>query len=84
MEKEGIGKVAKFFPRPNAAVVELTGGLKVGDRVWIKGMTTEFEQEVTSLQIEGQPITEAKAGEVIGLEVKERVRPNDIVYKVVE
>ena len=84
MEKEEIGKIVKFFPRPSAAVVELTAGLKMGDRICIKGVTTDFEQEVTSMQIEGEPITEAKPGEVIGVEVKERVRPNDVVYKVVE
>jgi len=56
----------------------------VGDKIHIKGHTTDFEQVVESMQIENRPVEEAKAGDDVGIKVKERVRPNDTVYRVIE
>ena len=39
---------------------------------------------VHSMEIDNQSIEEAKAGDLVGMKVKERVRENDKVYKVVE
>lgn len=80
MSKE-IGKVTHFFEKASVAVVELSGSLKVGDSINIKGNTTDFEQKVESMQIEHKNIKEAKAKQSIGLKVKERVRQNDKVFK---
>jgi len=85
MEKVKIGKVTKYFPKVKAAVVELTDdGLKLGDSIMIQGYTTDLQQKVESMQIEKNPIEVAQKGEIIGIEVTDRVRPNDIVYKVIE
>ena len=62
--------------------VKSSRALKVGDKVKIRGHTTDFEQVVESMQIEHKPIEEAKPGDKIGLKVKERVRPHDTVYKL--
>ncbi len=78
-----IGRVVGFFAHPSAAVIELTKGkLKAGERIYIKGHTTDLQQVVQSLQIDRQPIAEAKAGQTIGIKVDDRVRHNDVVYKV--
>jgi len=85
MTEEKIGEVVKFFAKPQVAAIEITNGvLCIGDRIKIKGHTTEFEETVTSMQIENQPIEKAEPGQLIGVKVKERVRPKDIVYKIVE
>lgn len=85
MEKIKIGKVTKYFPKVKAAVIELTEeGLKAGETVLIQGYTTDFQQKVESMQIEKNPIEAAQKGEIIGLEVIKRVRPNDTVYKIIE
>lgn len=81
MGKE-IGKVTHFFDKISVAVVKLSGSLKKGDKIRIKGATTDFEQEVESMQIDKQEIAEAKKGQEIGLKVKDRVRNNDTVYLV--
>lgn len=78
--KKEVGKIRHFFDKVSVAVVDLTGTLKVGDVVNIKGMTTDFVQEVDSMQIEHEAREIAKAGEAIGMKVKEKVRPGDIVY----
>jgi len=79
--KAEVGKVTHFYSKINVAVVQLTAPLSVGDSVLIKGDTTNFEQKVDSMQIEHENIQKAEAGKAIGLKVKDRVRPGDIVYK---
>ena len=81
---EKVGDVSHYFSRINVGVVELTAPLKVGDRIAIKGMTTNFDQTVESMEIEHKSVQEAKVGDSIGLKVKERVREGDIVYKLVD
>jgi translation elongation factor EF-1alpha len=84
MAEEEIGKVSDFFARPVVAAFELTSALKVGDRIHIKGHTTDLELNVDSMQIENAAVQEAKAGDSIGVKVSERVRKGDTVYKIVD
>lgn len=84
-EEQQVGRVVKFFAKPSVAAVEVTDGtIKVGDTLKFKGHTTDFTDQVTSMEINNQPIDEAKPGDLIGIKVKDRVRENDKVYKVVE
>jgi putative protease len=83
MEEKEIGKVEDFFTHVNVIAVKLTGDLAVGDRIHIKGHTTDLVQEVTSMQIEHQSITKAKAGDDVGIGVTEKVRHGDKVFKVI-
>lgn len=80
---EEVGKVNHYFTKIDVAVVDLTAPLSVGDKIAIKGATTDLEQTVDSMQIEHENVTTAKAGQSIGLKVKERVRESDVVYKIV-
>ena len=51
MPEEEVGKVSDFFARPVVAGIDLTGTLKVGDKIHIKGHTTDMEFIVDSMQI---------------------------------
>lgn len=82
MEKQPIGKVTHYFTKIGVAVIELTGELKVGDRISIEGATTNFEQTVDSMQIEHEDVQVATAGQAIGLKVNQRARDGDLVYKL--
>jgi hypothetical protein len=78
-----IGRVTHYFGIPHAAVVEITSGeLGVGDTIRVKGHTTDFEERVLSLQVNHRPVERARVGDVVGLEVRDRVREHDVVYKV--
>ncbi|PIP48609.1 MAG: translation elongation factor-like protein [Chloroflexi bacterium CG07_land_8_20_14_0_80_45_17] len=79
-----IGKVTDFFAKPVVAGVELSGTLKIGDKIHIKGVTTDMELAIESMQIDRVDITEGKLGDLVGIKVPERVRRGDIVYKVTE
>ena len=76
-----VGHITHFFSKINVAVLELTAPLAVGDRILIKGPTTDFEQVVDSMQIEHANIPRAEAGQAIGLKMAEHVRERDVVYK---
>jgi len=78
-----IGRVIHFYPRISVAIVELTSKLSVGDRIVIRGTTTNFEQTVESMQIQHKNVESAEAEQLIGLKVAQRVREKDIVYKKV-
>ena len=82
MAEEQIGIVSDFFARPVVAAIELTGDLKVGDKIHIKGHSTDVEEIVSSMQVDNAAVTEAKAGDSVGVKINERVRKHDIVYKV--
>ena len=84
MSEEIIGKVADFFAHPVVAGIELTAALKVGDKIRIKGHTTDLEMTVGSMQIDNASVTEAKAGDSIGVKVSDRVRSGDSVYKITD
>lgn len=84
MAEEEVGVVVKFFAKPSVAAIKVTkGSIKKGDTLMYKGHTTDFTEEVKSMELDNQPIEEANVGDMIGVKVKERVRENDIVFKVV-
>ena len=80
-EKE-IGKVASYFSHVEVAAIKLSGALKVGDTVHIKGHTTDFETKVDGIQIERKDVKKAKKGDHIGIKVPDKVRPTDKVSLV--
>ena len=76
-----IGHVTHFFSKISVAVVELMLPLSVGDRILVKGPSTDFEQTVESMQIEGKSIPRAEGGQNIGLKVVQPAKEKDVVYK---
>jgi len=80
-EPKPIGKVSSYFSKIGVAAIELNDKLKLGDKIRIKGNTTDLTQVVDSIQIEHKTVKEAKKGDSIGIKVDDRVRPNDLVYK---
>jgi len=84
MMEEEIGRVSDFFARPVVAGIDLTATLRVGDKIHIKGATTDMELTVESMQIQNVDVQEGKAGDAIGVKVPDRVRRGDRIYKVIE
>jgi putative protease len=85
MSEIEVGVVVKFFAKPSVAAIEVrSGSIKSGDLLRFKGHTTDFSEMVSSMEIDNKVVEEAPAGSLIGIKVKERVRENDKVYKVVE
>lgn len=84
MAEQLIGTVTHYFGKANVAAIKVTEGeLHVGDTIHIVGHTSDFTQNVESMQIDGAPIEVAKVGDEIGLKVSEHAREHDSVYRVV-
>jgi hypothetical protein len=76
---ERVGVVTHYYDRLSVAVLTLTRPLQLNAVIHFLGKSTDFQQQVTSMQVDHQPVTAAKAGEV-ALEVKQKVRPGDAVF----
>lgn len=82
-EEVKLGLITHYFGKVGVGIINLTDGdLKVGDKIHVKGHTSEFEQIVESIQIEHQDVQEAKKGAQAGVKIKEHVREHDVVFKV--
>jgi putative protease len=84
MPEEEVGKVSDFFARPVVAGIDLTGTVKVGDKIHVRGHTTDMEFVVDSMQINNVNVQEAGAGDSVGIKVADRVRRGDTIYKVTD
>ncbi|MDD5621130.1 MAG: hypothetical protein PHS27_00835 [Candidatus Pacebacteria bacterium] len=83
-ESEGkpIGRVVHYFDHIGVAVIKLTSGLAVKNKIQIVGGDIDFKQEVKSMQIEHRSIKKAKAKDEIGLKIGKKVRPGYRVFKI--
>jgi putative protease len=84
MKEVKIATVADYFANIGVVALNLTGEIEVGDTIHFKGHTTDFSQEIESMQIENEQVEKAGKGDSVGIKVKDRVREHDDVFKVVE
>ena len=77
-----VGTITHFYDKIGVAVINVLAPLKVGDRIKISGHDKEFEQEISSMQVEHQNINQAKKGDNVGMKVDQPVKDGDEVYKV--
>lgn len=84
MKDEGklIGAINHYYSKIGVGIIDLKDSLKVGDKIKIKGHSTDIEQDIDSIQIDHAEVPEAKKGDVVGLKVSDKVREGDLVYKV--
>ncbi|MBN2255300.1 MAG: translation elongation factor-like protein [Deltaproteobacteria bacterium] len=83
MAEVKVGEVVKFFAKPSVAAVKITSGeLKVGDTIKYSGHTTDFEEQIDSMEINNEKVEKAVEGDYIGIKTADRVRPGDEVYLV--
>lgn len=76
-----IGEVTHYFGNIQVAVLALSADLKVGEQIHFHGASTDFTQEVTSMQVDHENIEAASAGTDVAMKVKDRVRVGDEVLK---
>ena len=77
-----IGTVSNYFDHVKVAAIKLTGPLKKGERVEIKGGEVDFKQKVAGIQIQHERVEKAKKGDEIGIKVNKKVRKGYNVFKV--
>ena len=76
-----VGQVTHYFSKIQVAVLELSETLEVGDTIHFHGHTTDFSQEVGSMQLDHKPVESAGKGQEIAIKVTAKVRVGDEVFK---
>lgn len=84
MEEKLIGKITHYYGHLNVGIIELSDVLKVGDTIHIKGHTSDFTQQISTMQLEHADVTEGKPKDLIGIKIDQKVHVHDSVYKVVD
>jgi hypothetical protein len=81
--EERVGIVTHYFGDLSVAAVRMeSGSLRLGDTIHIRGHTSDLRQRVDSIQVDHRPVSDAAAGQEIGLRVTQHVREHDVVYKI--
>lgn len=83
MPEKEIGKITHYYGHLSVGIIEVSDVLKTGDTVHIKGHSEDFNQAVESMQIEHVNVSEAKAGDAIGIKLIQKAHPGDKVFKVI-
>jgi len=80
MAEAKLGEITHYFDHIKVGIVKVESPIKVGDKIHIKGHTTDFEQEIEEMQLDHEAIEEAKKGQEVGMKVKEHVREGDELF----
>ncbi len=78
---EAVGRVTHYFSHLSVAAVQLDEELAVGDRIHLKGHTTDFVQEVGSMEVEHERVDRARPGDDVALKVDDHVRDHDLIFR---
>ena len=78
---EAIGRITHYFSHLSVAAVHLQAPLEVGQRIHIKGHTTDLVQTVASLEVEHRHVDRAAPGDDVALRVDDHVRDHDAIYR---
>jgi putative protease len=78
---QSIGTVTHHFGHLSVAAVTLTDTLRVGDRIHIRGHTTNVEQTVGSMEVDHAKVDSAGPGDDVALHVSDHVREHDKIFR---
>ncbi len=82
IEEKKVGKVFAYFAKIGVAAINVTDdSIEIGDKLHFKGATTDYEEEIESMQIDKKEVDYVEAGKSVGIQIKNKVRPGDEVYK---
>ena len=83
-KEKPVGKIKHFYGKIKVGVIEVAKGkeIKVGQTMYYCGHTTDFAEELKSMQEFGKQVMVAKGKKQVGVKVGKKVRQDDKVYKV--
>lgn len=85
MPETKVGVVTHYFGKIGVAIIMATDGpIAVGDKIHIKGHTTDHTQVVDSIQIEHEQVDRIEVGKDAGFKVGVHAHEHDVVYKVTD
>jgi len=85
MPETKVGIVTHYFGKPGVAIIKATDGpIAVGDKIHIKGHTTDHTQVIESMQIEHQQVPRIEVGQDAGVKIGAHAHEHDEVFKVTD
>jgi putative protease len=83
MAEQLIGRVTHYFGKAHVAAIQITDGeLRLGDTIHVTGHSSDFTQQVNSMQIEHAAVQVAHRGDAIGIQTAEHAREHDSVFRI--
>jgi putative protease len=80
--KKDIGMIVNYYQKVEAAEIRLWENLELGEEIIIQGNKTgSISMKVESMQVDGKTIKKISKGQNVAVHLKQKVRPNDTVYK---
>ena len=76
-----VGKVSHYYGHVGVMAIDLTDSLHVGDTIQVQGHSEDFTLTIDSMQIEHENVSEAKAGDSVGIKVAQKVHLGDRVFR---
>ena len=74
--------IRHYYPRVEAAIINVSHNLRTGDTLHFRGHTTDFYQRVDRMEVDHQLVEAVTAGQAVGVHVSRRVREGDLVMRV--
>jgi len=78
---EAIGRVTHYFGHLSVAAVSLTEPLVIGDRIHIRGHTTDVVETIASMEVDHRRVERAEPGDDVAINVQDHVREHDLVFR---
>jgi putative protease len=79
--EDAIGTVSHYFSHLSVAGVDLRAPLAIGDRIHIRGHTTNIVQTVESMEIDRASVEQAGPGDDLAIKVDDHVRDHDLIFR---
>ncbi len=77
---DAIGQVMHYYNHLSVAAIRLDAPLSIGDRVHIRGHTTDHIQDVASIEVDHAKVDRAGPGDDVALKVDDHVRDHDLIF----
>jgi putative protease len=75
-----VGEVTHYYGKAEVAIVKFNQDVPAGKNVTFQGATTDFSQDITSMELNHKPIKVAPKNQEVGIKVKKKVREGDLIY----
>ena len=79
--QDAIGQVTHYFSHLSVAAVSLKEPLAVGEKIHVRGHTTDLLQQVGSMEVEHAAVDQAGPGDDVAVRVDEHVRDHDLIFR---
>lgn len=77
---KSVGEVTHYYGNLGVAIVKFNQDMPLGKNVTFLGSTTDFSQNLESMELDRKPVNMAPKGKEIGVKVKDKAREGDKVY----